>query len=78
MATKNGAKKSVKSIVVCGFKVSNISQAMNALFSRKMETATVEEATKIARKLRPSTKFNQWHFYFHRTVTRKLIAAGSK
>ncbi len=48
-------------------KFSSITKAMYWLFDTKgPENVSVEEATKLARKVKSNTKFNKWHLYFHR------------
>jgi len=55
-------------------KKQTIRAALYALFEKKgVDKVTVEEATKVALAVKPDSKFNKWHLYFHRKNYRREI-----
>lgn len=52
----------------------SIQSEIYALFERKgCDNVMVEEATLIARSVKPDTKFDRWHLYFHRKNWRRIL-----
>ena len=55
-------------------KKQTIRATLYALFEKKgMDKVTLEEATKVALAVKPDSKFNKWHLYFHRKNYRRGI-----